>query len=135
MVSLNLEAKGRNQALILHYLERNASAELAAKINGGKKTLAGCWKYITAQAKKEAKDGCAAIEDEVVYGWAIHYFEEDSVKENETEIKQTASKAVKPIEKPQETPKKAKSNAVQINLFDLIQTDEIQTDEGGEETV
>lgn len=129
MVNLNLEPKGRNQVLILHWLERNISAELAAKINGGNKTLAGCWNYIRSEAKKQAtKDGCAAIEDDVVYGWAIHYFEEDAIKENGAETKQTstkpAAKSADPTQKPQNTPLKAKSDVEQINLFDLIQSGE-----------
>lgn len=77
MARLNLEAKNPAQALILQYLEQNASESLAERINAGKHTLNDCFNYIRDQAKKRAVGGVAAIEDRQVYGWAIHYFEEN----------------------------------------------------------
>ena len=79
-MKLNLTAQGDNQKIILQYLEENASDVLVEKINSGTKTLQDCWNFITKCAKKEAKDGCACIQDEVVFGWAVHFFEEDSIK-------------------------------------------------------
>ncbi len=40
------------------------------------KSIDEMWRYITDQARKQSKDGSACIEDEVVYGWAVHYFDE-----------------------------------------------------------
>ena len=94
MRSLNLNASGKEQSLIKDYLENNASEVLADKINNGvviekdgkrlisKKTLEGFMSFATAEAKKLAEKGasCACIEDKVVFGWAIHYFEEDSIE-------------------------------------------------------
>ena len=80
MSAINLTAKNPNETIILNYLKENASDALVERINGGKKTLADCWKYITSEAKKKAKNGCACIEDRVVFGWAIHFFEEDDIK-------------------------------------------------------
>lgn len=77
MARLNLEAKNPAQALILQYLEQNASESLAERINAGKHTLNDCFKYISDQAKTRAVNGVAAIVDRQVFGWAIHYFEED----------------------------------------------------------
>jgi hypothetical protein len=77
----NLTAKTDNEKRILAYIEQNATDYLCTKINNGKKTLQGCWSYITAEAKKQAVNGCACIEDNTVYGWAMHYFEEDSITE------------------------------------------------------
>lgn len=34
------------------------------------KKLTKCWQYITSQAKSQAKNGCAMIEDAQVYKWA-----------------------------------------------------------------
>lgn len=36
-------------------------------------TLDAMWAYITEQARKKAKDGCACIEDKEVFGWATHF--------------------------------------------------------------
>lgn len=94
MVTLNLTAIGAEQELIKKYLTENASDSLAEKINKGisiekdgktlisKKTLDGFMKYANEKARKLAAKGAtsACVEDKVVYGWAIHYFEEDSIE-------------------------------------------------------
>ena len=77
---LNLEAKTDNEKLILKHLEENASDVLREKINSGKKTLKECWEYIRGEARKKAVNGCACIDDATVFGWAIHFFEEDGIK-------------------------------------------------------
>ena len=91
---LNLETKTKEQELVKAYLEENASATLAEKINNGtpfekdektlinKKTLDGFMKYASDEARKLASKGAnaACVEDKVVYGWTIHYFEEDSIE-------------------------------------------------------
>lgn len=77
MARLNLEAKNQPQALILAYLEQNASESLAERINQGNHTLQECFDYIRNEARKQAVNNVAAIEDRQVYGWAVHYFEED----------------------------------------------------------
>lgn len=43
------------------------------------KSLSQMISYIRSEAKKQAKNGVAMIEDEVVYGWAIHYFDETNI--------------------------------------------------------
>lgn len=79
-MKLNLKAEGEYQELVLKYLEDNASDVLAEKINSGAKTLNDCWNFITEAARKKAKSGCACMSDTEVYGLAIHFFEEDSIK-------------------------------------------------------
>lgn len=79
MAELRLKAEGRNQELVLAYLQENASEALAEKINSGSKTMSGCWEFITSEARKLAHNSCAAVEDSMVYGWAVHYFEEDDI--------------------------------------------------------
>lgn len=91
---LNLETKTKEQELVKAYLEENASTTLAEKINNGtpfekdgktfinKKTLDGFMKYASDEARKLASKGAnsACVEDKVVYSWAVHYFEEDSIE-------------------------------------------------------
>src|SRR5574344_1841402 len=93
MTKLNLETKSREQELIKAYLEENAIQTLADKINNGvatdkdgkplisKKDLDGFFLYASEEARKLADKGArsACVEDKTVYGWAIHYFEEDSI--------------------------------------------------------
>lgn len=94
MVKLNLEAKDKSQERIKAYLESNASDILADKINNGtpftkddkqlinKKTLDGFMRFACDEARKQAEKGAnsACIDDDTVYGWAIHFFEEDSIE-------------------------------------------------------
>ncbi len=93
-MKLNLTAKTKPQELILAYLEENASETLIEKINSGvqiqkdgktlisKKTLDGFMQYACGEAKKIAEKGAnaACVEETTVYGWAMHYFEEDSIE-------------------------------------------------------
>lgn len=97
-MKLKLTFEDDNQKKVLDYLEANVSDVLAFKINKGTKTLQDCWKYIVSEAKKLATSGCACIDDPVVYGWAIHFFEEDSIKAPETSGEKLciSSKAEKP---------------------------------------
>lgn len=95
MIELNLTATDSGQAKVLAYLQKNASETLADKINNGtpfekdgkplinKKTLAGFMKYACDEARKLAVKGTssACVDDDTVYGWAIHYFEENSIEE------------------------------------------------------
>ena len=94
MIKLNLTPQNKQEELILNYLQNNASESLADKINNGtpfekdghpllnKKTLSGFMKYACDEARKLAEKGAnsACIDDVTVYGWAIHFFEEDSIE-------------------------------------------------------
>ena len=94
MIKLNLTPQNKQEELILNYIQNHASDTLAEKINNGtpiekdgkplinKKALSDFMKYACDEAKKLAKTGehSAFLEDAVVYGWAIHYFEEDSIE-------------------------------------------------------
>lgn len=94
MIKLNLVAKNNSEQRILEYLQENVSEMLAEKINNGtpfekdnkqlvgKKTLEGFMKFACDEARKQVEKGVnsACVEDSVVFGWAIHYFEEDSIE-------------------------------------------------------
>lgn len=121
MARLNLAADGNNQKIVLAYLEENASDSLVDRINSGKKTMKDCWSYITSQARKMAVNNCACIEDKEVFGWAVHFFEEDDIKpetaKNEKKETETHEKYMKQLEaqhaklKEEEEKKKAEKEA------------------------
>ncbi len=93
-MKLRLEAKTKEQELVKAYLEENASEILTEKINNGahivkdgaillnKKTLDGFMTYAADEARKLAEKGArfACVENKTVYGWAVHYFEEDGIE-------------------------------------------------------
>ena len=112
MAKIVLEAKTVDDEFIKEYLEKNINEEMASKINNGTKTLKGCWKYIEEQARKLAVNNCARVRDDVVCGWAVKYFEDDSIKEGACQkpIKEKNNDVVK-------TTKKETSG--QISLFDF----------------
>lgn len=133
---LNLETKTKEQELVKAYLEENASEILADKINNGtpfekdgktfinKKTLDGFMKYASDEARKLASKGAnsACVEDKVVYGWAIHYFEEDSIEgtllnDDGTEYKPAPKSAPAKVKKIE--PKKPEQR--QPTLFDFME--------------
>ena len=138
MPQLNLTANTKEEQKVKTYLEANASSSLAEKINNGvkiqkddktllnKKTLAGFMKFACDEAKKQAEKGAqsACIDDDIVYGWAIHYFEENSIEgtlcnEDGTEYKiQPSVTAKAPAIKyapPKPQPKP------QLSMFDLLE--------------
>lgn len=86
---VKLEAGYPTEERVLDYLEKNASDVLAEKINADKKTLAGALAYCKGEAWKLADGGgCVCVDDETVFGWVIHFFEEDDVAEPKAEKKQ-----------------------------------------------
>ena len=146
MTKLNLEATSREQKIVKAYLEENASETLAEKINNGtpiekdgkhlinRKTLDGFMRYAYDKARKLAakRASSACVEDKVVFGWAIHYFEEDSIEgtlynADGTEYKPVRTSASKPtttvkaVAKPQPAP--------QLTLFDFMEKEAGETTE------
>lgn len=151
MIELNLKAETKEQELIKAYLQENVSEVLADKINNGvkivkenktlinKKDLNGFMKYAHDEARKLAEKGtnCACVEDKTVYGWAIHYFEEDTIEgtlynEDGTEYKQVTKKVES---KPTPKVEVKKPEKQQATLFDLMNFDtpEIETTEEPDE--
>ena len=145
-MKLNLDAKTNEERKVKAYLDANASEILAEKINNGvrihkdgktllnKKTLAGFMKFACDEAKKQAEKGAhsACIADAVVYGWAVHYFEEDSIEgtlynEDGTEYKKQPGVATKAATV-KYTPPKPQSKP-QMSMFDLLDAKPEEPDE------
>lgn len=133
MIILNLEANTEEEKILLNYLQENVSDILADKINNGvpfekdgkqlisKKTLKGFLGYASNLAREQAEKGArsACVKDDVVFGWAIHYFEEDSIKgtlynQDGTEYYPTKAKTEETTKV--EPPKREKP--AQLSLFD-----------------
>ncbi|MGN1223218.1 MAG: hypothetical protein ACI4T1_03715 [Christensenellales bacterium] len=138
MIELNLQTSNKQEEIIKEYLENNVSEVLVDKINNGvkiikdnktlinKKTLSGFLKYAYEEARKLVEKGsnCACIEDKVVFGWAIHYFEEDAIEGNlynedgtEYKVEKHITKSATKVEVKSQQ-KKVESK--QSTLFDLM---------------
>lgn len=142
-MKLNLTAQNKQEELVLKYLRDNASETLADKINNGtpfekdghsltnKKTLAGFMKFACDEARKHAEKGAnsACIDDQTVYGWAIHFFEEDSIVGtlytlDGTEYKPTVKRVESNTVKAKPEPKKQEN--VQFSFFDNLTEQEVK---------
>lgn len=149
MIKLNLTPQNKQEELILNYLQNNASETLADKINNGtpfekdgnpllnKKTLSGFMKYACDEARNLAEKGAnsACIDDATVYGWAIHYFEEESIEGtlytiDGAEYKPAPKKNVntKPAT-PKPQPQKQQS--LQFSLFDKFDENDVKAPTNG----
>ena len=146
---MNLESlkkldKKYAQVIANYLLERIETDEcLRAKLEETNKTLKGCVDYVKSEAKKQAEDGVAMVEDNQVYDWCVHYFLEDNLdfepkaKENKEDNKEKIEEETEKVdtlfgeeevakEKKKVNVKAAKSKkdikedfAKQLSLFDL----------------
>ena len=150
---LQLESKTDEQKLIKEYLENNADERLAYKINHGTKTtkdgktlinkkdLDGFMNYAESEAKKLVAKGArsACVRSDVVFGWAMHYFDEDEIIGT---LHNTDGSEYKPVKAKTQTPIKPSTPAIlytppkpkeeQTSFFDLFSTtpkDEKQTED------
>ena len=124
---------------IKDYLDERASkdelfAKSYAKTN---KNIDECYDYIVGEARKQCKDSdSVCISDDVVYGWAVHYYDEDNIKVGgNTESKESIEskeiskatkmasnankKAVEAKKKSADANKRKPAKIQQLNLFDF----------------
>ena len=133
---------------IKDYLDERASkdelfAKSYAKTN---KNIDECYEYIVGEARKQCKDSDSiCISDDVVYGWAVHYYDEDNIKvgrsKESTESKEMSETDKKKVleearKKAYQTNKKAseakknsadakKSKPAKIQQLNLFEFDEL----------
>ena len=145
-MKINLIAENKEQEFILAYLTKHANEELIRKINNGtpfekdgktlinKKTLDGFMKYASDEARKLAEKNkqYACVKDEIVYGWAIHYFEEDAVEGTLYNPDGTEHKPIIKTVTPQKPPEShinPQNTNLQFSFFDAPQEDDEPSEE------
>lgn len=117
------------ETTIQTYLENRAKtdslfAEVYKKAN---KSIEECIKYIYSQARKLANGGNAVgVDDETVYGWAVHYYDEDDIKVDKVKerveviapaAEPSRTEQPKPQSKPVQKRKRGEDNSLQLSLF------------------
>ena len=119
---------GTFENIIQSYIENRAKedslfAETCKKAN---KSIKGCCKYIYSQAKNMAKGGkVVGIDDDTVFGWAVHYYNEDSIEIDEVddelvEVSAPSEDTLKSTIHQERRPKRVKKekiNNMQLSLF------------------
>lgn len=99
--------KDKNLKLICDYLL--GREDMQEKLNNPNKSIDKMFSYIRSQAKKKAVNGCAFISDAEVFGWAVHYYDEEEVSGNaEQPERMTFQYAKDIVKKSVEKKKKAK---------------------------
>ncbi len=156
MITLNLKAESAELQAIKEFLQENANEFLAEKINNGvyiqkggkrllnKKDLTSFMKYACEEARKLSSKSAtsACVKDEIVFGWAMHYFEEADIigtlyNEDGSEYKPASKKNTSSVQRTpapivQAKPEPPKPR--QFNLFDMMaQTEPSKTEAPVEE--
>lgn len=77
-----MEAVSMEQAIKIYMDKRAKEDSLFAEVyKKANKSIKGCCKYIYSKARELAKGGNAVgVDDATVYGWAVHYYDEDNIK-------------------------------------------------------
>lgn len=124
-VKEKLKTENSVQKEIANYLISHCKKEpaLMDKIMNEKKSLNECFEYIKSEAKKHAVGNAAVIDRDTVFGWAVHYFDEDNLKFERT----SADVNSIPIKKTQSrkkgnrfnVKKENKSLGEQLSLFEI----------------
>lgn len=117
------------ETTIQTYLENRAKTDslFAETYRKANKSIEECIKYIYSQARKLAKGGNeVGVDDATVYGWAVHYYDEDDIKvdkvKERVEVVAPAAEPVraeqpKPQPKPVQKRKRGEDNSLQLSLF------------------
>lgn len=97
------------------YLDKRAEEDalFAPKYANEKKNIDECCAYILGEARK--KGNAVAMTDDEVFGLAVHYYDEDSIKVNKLPTGQkvsVSSPAPKPVELTEEEKKAARDEAI-----------------------
>lgn len=64
------------------YLDQRAQDDplFAQSYAKPKKSIQECARYCMQEARKLVKDNVAVVDNATVYGWAVHYYDEDNIK-------------------------------------------------------
>lgn len=112
------------KSTIKNYLDKRASEdELFAKSYAKEnKSLDECCQYILGEARKLGSEVC--VSDEVVFGWAVHYYDEDEIKINKTVVGKVKRTSAPDVELSEEEKAKlledAKAEYKQVMIDKLI---------------
>lgn len=122
------------EVAIRAYLDKRAADDqlFAVSYAKEKKSIKECCAYIRGEARKLSTGNVAVVDDATVYGWAVHYYDEDDIKVEGTTPAKVATPKAKTndgdtprtgikkteVERPKE-PEKPKVGD-QLSLFDFI---------------
>lgn len=95
MIDVLEQAKEAYKKRILQFLAERAKKDplVANGCKDENKNIDDCIKFVIEQARKQAVNNCAFIDDEEVFGWVVHYVTEPiEKKQGNKENKKLATK-------------------------------------------
>lgn len=115
------------ETTIKNYLDNRAREDslFAETYKKANKSIKECCRYIISRARKLGGTA-VAVDDATVYGWAVHYYDEDDIKvdkkQEPVEIVASAAESAKaeqskPQLKLQPKRKRGDDNSLQLSLF------------------
>ena len=114
-----IEMNNYNVVLIFNYIKDKD--QLQEKFDNEEKTIKGMYEFICGKAKTLAQNGVAAVNDKVVYIWAITYFcksnEELGIKKEEKKIKSATDASKESISNKE---KGIKESDEQVSIFEEV---------------
>lgn len=113
--------KTQNPAVkrIGNYLMERAKTDssVANNLKKEKKSLNECWDYVLSEVAKtmyrSGNFGCAAGDDEELFGLAVHYYDEDEIKFEPFKGAKVVDASKQEQDKKEEAPKEEKSEVEQ----------------------
>ena len=114
IIKEHLEKKAGSDAVFAEKFIERCSKEASA--------IEDCCAYIKTEAMKEAQNGCAVIEDDKVFSWAMHYFDEGIAAPAKTSAERhaqvvAANTPEKAVKTPVAKPKAKEVDDVQLSLW------------------
>lgn len=120
---LSSEVKDKALLKIVDYL--TSREDMNEKYLNEEKTLKQMIEFIKSEARKQAENGIAMIEDEEVYGWSIHYWDESNkdlkleTKKEDTNVEVKEKNEPKPLNVKLLNDKKKWTPEGQLSIFDF----------------
>ena len=121
-------ANSNFENIIKSYLDKRAQDDslFAQAYQKAGKSIKKCCDYIISQARKIGGNA-VAVDDATVYGWAVHYYDEDDVEVNEVaeHVEVSVPSPVPASVKNETVQRKSKrknntENHLQLSLFENI---------------
>lgn len=113
------------ETTIKNYLDNRAREDslFAETYKKANKSIKECCRYIISRARKLGGTA-VAVDDATVYGWAVHYYDEDDIKveasSGRVEVAAPAA-VVKPEQAKPATPKRQKAKKTNHRADDSLQ--------------
>lgn len=86
------------EELVKRYLDKQTETDTALKSLYVPSKIKDCFRFITEQARKQAVNNCAMIEDSQVYKWARDYYLEELPKSADKQVVEIVQKAGEKID-------------------------------------